>query len=475
MRIAPITLLTFLLSFPLFSQNNSIDFSQPLTLQQCISYALENNIQIKQSELNSELNKIQYNQSKGNFLPSVNANISRSYNSGRTIDPFTNQFATSTILSDNFSLSGNMTLFSGLQNYNTLLQSNYNYLASKYDLDKMKNDIALNIATVYLQILFNEELLINAQAQTGITKIQVDRVQKMVEAGSLPKGNLFEIQSQLANEELAVVNAQNQLELTYLTLSQLLQTNEPVKIIKPELPSPAAQDVAITASLIFDAAKNNMPQVKSSEYKLKSAEKELKIAYGGLSPRLTISGSYGTGFSGNSKKLSSVSLSGYDTTAITTGGDWVLSPMFDYNYETTPFADQIDQNLNKSIGLFLSIPIFNRLNNHNNIQRSKISLMNAKLSLELTHQQLQKDIQQAHADAIAASKKYAATLKALQAMEESFKYTEQKYNVNLITFFDYSNAKNLLNKTKSDLLQSKYEYVFKLKILDFYMGKPLTL
>jgi len=462
----------------IISQNSTeVDLTKPWTLQQCIEFAQLNNLQIKQSELNVQLSQVNLLQSKGNTLPSINGNISHSYNFGRTIDPFTNSFASDKVVSDNFSVSGSIVLFSGFQNLNSILENNYNYLASKYDLEKMRNDISLNIATIYLQILFNDELLAIAQSQVDITKQQVSRVQKLIDAGSLPKSNLYDIQAQLALEELNVVNAQNQLDLAYLNLQQMLDLKSPLKIIKPDINIPSNDALSLSVSQIYLTALTAMPEIKSSEYKLMSAQKGYKVAKGGYYPRLMLSGSYGTGYSGASKQLSGLpTFSGFSPNGdVTSAGDTVYTPNFNYNYITTPFSDQIDQNLNKSIGLNLSIPIFNRFSTYSNVKRAKISQLNAELSLDLAKNQLEKSIQQAYADAVAALKKYNATLKAVEAIEESFKYTEQKFNVNAITSFDYNDAKNKLIKSKSDLLQSKFDYIFKLKILDFYQGKQLTL
>jgi outer membrane protein len=202
----------------------------------------------------------------------------------------------------------------------------------------------------------------------------------------------------------------------------------------------------------------------------------VRIAYGGIYPHLTLSGSYGTGYSGASKELDGIpTINGYDTTGVTTGGDYVIVPSFDYNYKVKSFSDQVSDNLNKSIGLFLTIPLFNRLTNKTNITRSKIQLLKAEYSHQLAKNQLQKSIQQAYADAAAAFKKFTASQKAVDAMSESFKYMEQRFNVNLISTVDFNDAKNKLLKAQSDLLQAKYDYIFKVKILDFYQGKPLTL
>lgn len=453
---------------------------QGWTLEQCIDYALKNNIQVKQSELNTELSQVNLLQSKANLLPSLNANAAHSYNIGRTIDRFTNQFANAQVLSQNFGVSTDITLFSGLQNINTIHQNRYDYLANKYGVDKMKNDISLNVATAYLQVLYAMEALNNSRNQMGITSAQVERTQKMVDAGAAAKDALLDMQAQLASEELNYTNAQNQLDISYLSLAQLLNILivENFKIIKPELNIADQQLLGINAAQIYNSAVSNLPEIKSAEYKVKSADKGLNVAWGGLSPRLSFAASYGTGYSGLSQRLSTPpAFQSYRPNgSLTSGGDTVLAPYFsDPVFEKIPFADQYKDNVNKSFGFYLTVPIFNRFQTKAAIDRARIQKLNAELSVELTKLQIQKAIQQAYADASAALRKYDAAQKALNAMQESFKYTEQKFNIGMMNTNDYNTAKNKLNETQSNLLQAKYEYVFKTKVLDFYQGKPLKL
>ena len=452
--------------------------NQTMTLEQCIEYALKNNIQIKQSELNTELSHITLTQSKANLLPSLNANASHSYNIGRTIDRFTNTFADAQVLSQNFGVSTDVNLFSGLQNINTIQQNKFAYLAGKYDIEKMKNDVSLNIATAYLQVLFSMEALDNAKNQMGITAAQVDRTKILVDAGSVARGTLLDIQSQLASEELNLTNTQNQLDISYLNLAQLLNMTsaEGLAIVKPELNIAGDALLTATPTQIYNSAVSNLPEIKSAEYSVKSAEKSVDVAWGGLSPRLSFSASYGTGYSGLSQRLTALpTFQGYSPNGdVTSSGDTVYSPFFSSGtFEKTPFTDQYKDNVNKSFGFFLTVPIFNRWQTKTAIDRARVQKMNADLTVESTKLQIQKNVQQAYADASAGLKKYNASMKAIEAMQESFKYTEQKFNVGMLNTNDYNDAKNKLIKAQSDLLQAKYEYVFKTKVLDFYQGKPL--
>ena len=460
------------ISFPVIAQQD-----KAWTLQECIEYALKNNIQIKQSELNTELTKENLTQSRAALLPNLNANASHIYNFGRTIDPFTNQFATDRVLSQNFSLSSNVTLFNGLQTFNTIKQNQYAYMAGRYNVQKIKNDISLNIASAYLQILFSMELVDIALNQTQISSRQVERTKQLVDAGTLAKGGLLDVQAQQANDELTLANAQNQLDLAYLNLTQLLDLDSAggFKIAKPEIALPEQSAAVANPEQIYSIAVSNQPDVKREEFNLKSSEKGVAIAKGAISPRLTLSGSYGTGYSGASRRILAVTPTGYEIIGFTSVGDTVYQPGYTSTFETTPFNDQVKDNLNKSFGLFLTIPLFNGLQTKTSISRAKINRQNALYNLELTKNQLQKNIQQAHADANAALKKYTASQKALDAMSESFKYTEQRFNVGMLNAFDFNDAKNRLVKAQSDVLQAKYDYVFKTKILDFYLGKPLML
>ena len=452
---------------------------QPLSLEQCIDYALKNNIQIKQSEVNTEVSDINLVQSQASLLPALNANASHTYNFGTTIDRYTNKFANTQVLSQNLGLSVDFTLFNGLQTINTIHQNRYLYLSSKCNVDKMKNDVSLNVATAYLQILYNTEAVENARNQIKVTTAQSERAKKLVEAGSVAKGSYLDIMAQVATEELNLTNAENQLSISYLSLAQLLNlpSAQGLRIVKPEIniegqPLLAAGD----ANQIYTTALGILPEIKSADYNVKSAEKGLDVAWGGLSPRLSLSAFYGTGYSGLNKRLIGDPILGYQPNGdLTSSGETVFSPYLTNATETTPFLKQYNANKNQSIGFYLTIPIFNRFQVRTSISRARMQMLNAELQMESTKLQVQKNVQQALVDANAGLKKYYASTKAVEAIAESFKYTEQKFNVGIVNTNDYNDSKNKLIKAQSDLLQAKYEYLFKTKVLDFYQGKPLKL
>ncbi len=448
------------------------------SMEQCIDYALKNNISVKQSELNTEISEVNLKQSKANLLPELNGSASHLYDFGLNIDRVTNELTKQEMLSENLALNTDVNLFSGWQNINNIKQNRYNYQAGKFDIDKMKNDISLNVASDYLQILYNIESLENAKNQMGITAAQVDRTQKLVDAGAAAKGTLLDIQAQLATEELNVTNAQNNLDISYLTLAQLLNMSsaEGFTIVKPEIN--IAGDALLTSNptQIYNSAVANLPEMKSADLKVKSAERGVSSAWGALSPRLSLVASYGTSYSSLPSQLSSLpAFEGYAPNgSYTSRGDTVLSPLFSNpTFKKASFMDQYKDNANKYFGFNLTVPIFNRFQTKLAIDKAKIQKINAELTVESTKLQIQKNIQQAFADASAALKNYASSQKALIAMEESFKYTEQKFNVGMVNTTDYNTAKNKLITSQSQVLQAKYQFVFKTKVLDFYQGKPL--
>jgi len=453
-------------------------FSQKIwTLEDCISHALENNIQIKQQQLNTAVSKLQYNQSIASLFPSINASANHVYNNGQTVDMYTNSFASQTVQSNNFYLSSNVVLFSGLQLLNGLKQKQYDFLASKYDLEKMKNDISLTIATAYLQILYNTELLETSKSQLTITRQQLERTEALYTVGTIAKGTLLQIEAQEAADELQVVTAQNQLDLAYLSLAQFLDLpgTQGFEIEKPSLALPDANSLMQQVDEIYNKACAIQPDIKSAEMKIQSARKGLQISWGMMSPTISLSGSYGTGYSGASKQIKDTTSSGLIPFGVTQSGEGVYTPLYQYSYEKIKFWKQLDNNLNSSIGLYINIPIFNKWQTNTMIGTSKISLANAELTLQNTKNQLLKTIQQAYADANAALNRYNANLKAVDALTESFKYTQQKFDVGMVNSLYYNDAKNKLAKSASDLLQAKYEYAFRIKVLDFYQGKNLTL
>jgi outer membrane protein len=394
------------------------------------------------------------------LLPSLNGTATNNWSFGRALDETTYQFTEEqNVRSNNFFASAGVTLFSGLQNYNTIIKNRYNVDASFQDLQNIKDDISLNVALAYLQILLNKELVAVTENQLQTTREQIGKTEKMVEAGSLPRGNLLEIQAQAAREELQLINMENQLDLSFLNIVQLLELDSVngFDIVVPDIVIGETGMITENIGSIYSAAKETRPEVLSAELRLKSAEYDLRIAKGGRSPRLNLNTSFSTGYSSIRQKILGI------------------DPVEGVQYGDYPFADQLNDNINYGVGLTLSIPVFNGWQVNTGISNAKINIQNNLYSLENTRKQLYKNIQQAYADAQASLKSYTASLKAVESMQESFRYTEQRFNVGMVTPVEYNTAKAQLLNAESELAQSKYEYIFKIKVLDFYKGLPLVL
>jgi len=423
------------------------------TLEECIAYAYENNLYIKQSQLNVEAANHDLLQSKLGILPSVNASTSQNFGWGRSPDLNTNLYVTEQKQSTYFNVSSDVTLFNGLQQVNTIKKAQFDYLAAKYDSDKLRNDMSLNVASAYLLILFNIELVNNSQRQVDISKEQIARTKKQVDAGALAKGNLYDIEAQSASEEATLVSNKNKLMLAYLDLMQLLdlEASEEFDIEKPKLEIKASPSL-LPPEMIYNKSVALMPEIKSAELKLQSAGRTLAMSKGARSPRIFASGSFGTLYS-----------------------DQILEDFTDPNSDTRPFSDQLIDNRDASVVIGLSIPIFNGYQVSNNVKKSKIFVESTQIDLQIEKDVLRKNIESAYADALGAYQTYLARKKSAEAMAESFKYTEEKFNVGMVNATDYNVAKIQLANAESDLSSAKFDYIFKTKILDFYLGKQLTL
>ncbi len=460
-----------------FFISSAQDTPKVWSLEDCINYALDHNLDIKKQILSVEANKKQLLQSRLNLLPDLNANATNVWNFGQTIDMYTNTFATSTVRSNNFYIQSTATLFSGLTKVNTIKQNSIILLASQFDLDVLKNDISLAVAGYFLDMLLNLELLDVARNQIEITKGQVSRMSKLVEAGSSAKGDLLNIQAQESAEALAVIQAENRLVISRLSLQQLidLPVSPDFRIEKPLLKPVEDSKGLLTPDQVFNFAVEKRPEIKSADLHVQSAQKSLAIARGVLYPSLSFGGSWGTGYSGASQELESTVYKKEFIGMTNVSGDTVFGYYPSSTYKNKNFSKQIRDNDNKTLGFYLRIPIFNGWTGRTNISLAKIQQEKAEIDLEIQKRDLRKNIEQAYTDASASLQQYNASLQKVAAQEESFKYTQQKFDVGMMTSFDYNNSKKDLTKAESDLLQAKYDFIFKTTILDFYMGKPISI
>lgn len=451
----------------------SVQAQSPWDLQQCITYAVQHNLSLKQQSLSNEISKNNSTQVRSSVLPSLNAGATHQYNFGQTIDRFTNTFANTQVLSQNFYISSGITLWSGLSQYNNIKASDYNYLSGVERLRQQENDLALSVANAYIGIIFSEEILKISQNQFQLTKEQLIRTQKMVDAGAMAKSVEYDIKAQLANEEVNVTTADNNYRLSILNLQQLMNFDSVTNfaVARPDFNISESQLVENNITAMYEMALKTQPGIKSSEYAVMSADRTRIANQGRYSPSLSFNASMGTGTSGLAKK---------QTGEYYTVPQTLVTNMGTFIYETQvpvlvsmPFSEQFKNNTNKSLGFSLTVPLFNGLQTNTAVKNAKINVLSSQYNADITKQTLYKNIVQAHANARAALNKYMATKSSAEAAAESFKYAQQKFDAGAISSFDFTSAKNRLFAAESNLLQAKYDYIFKLKVLDYYQGKPL--
>ncbi len=425
------------------------------SLQQCIGYALENNIQIKQQVLAVDYQKIQHEQARSDRLPGLNGQIGNNYNFGRSLTyDNTYEKANSTSLSGY--LGADITLFNGFQLQNIIRQRDLDLKASIQDLQKAKDDLVLNIAALYLEILFAEELTAIDSSQMVVTRQQMERTRKLVDAGSLARGALLEVEAQLAREELQLVNDQNRTQLAYLNLYQLLELpiSQSFQVEKPELPDLHSGAIAYNSLTLFNNAVLRRPEIQASRMRVESARRVLDQARGARYPRLTFGANYYNNYNDNYTRYLN------------------NNPL---EKEIIPFGEQLKNNKRYGFGFTLNIPVFNKFQVKNSITGAQIQVADYEFRLQSMRNLLQKDIEQAYTNALAALKKYISSEKAVNSSAEAFRYAEEKFNVGMVTTVEYNQIKNNLTAAQSQLSQAKYEYIFRSKILDFYNGIPIEL
>lgn len=453
--------------------------SKKWTLEECVTYAIQNNISIKQSELDSKMALIDKKSAVGRFLPSLNASASHSWNIGLNQDITTGLLQNKTTQFTSAGANVGIDIYRGLQNQNTLRKANLSIVAAKYQLVKMKEDIALNVANAFLQVLFNKENLKVQKEQLRINEKQYARSEELVKAGSIPRGDLLDVKATLALNNQNVITAENSLLISKLSLSHLLQLKdfENFDVVDDTDVKDANNIMAQTPSAIYEKAFEGRTELKIARTNLEIAEKNVAIAKGAFQP--TLQGFY----SFNSRVAYSDRVTGVIPNAsnptsivgfVEGTNQNVLSPNFTRVLgNPAPFFDQFNTNKGQSFGMQLSVPVFNGFSARNNVERSKVSLERSKIAVEQQNLDLQRNVYTAFADAKGALNAYESSVAALEARQGAYNYATEKYSVGLMNSFDFNQSQTLLTNAQSEVLRTKYDYIFKIKILEFYFGIPL--
>ena len=440
------TKFTFLLTLFVIAATFAQD--KKWTLKECVDYALENNLSVKQNEYNVDLSVQDEKSAMGNFLPGISASSNGRLNSGLSgneqgILTSTNNFSSS------FDLSVNGTIFNGYRNLKSYEQAKLGIEASKLDLQKIQDDVSLNIINAYLNILFAKENLDVAKTQVEISEKQVTMANDQVGAGVKPRTDLLNAQSTLANDQQNVITLENTLDLAKLNLAQLLQLPPyDFDVADIEVGSPSAVLLYDSSDVVYNNALENRPEIERAKLNVENAELAIEISKGAYYPTLSYGLGAGTSYYHQFNNL---------------------LPMQVNNN----FFQQMNDRFQYGAGLSLNIPIFNRNQTKASVNKSIINKKISELGLEGEKLQLRQTIEQAFLDVKAAAKTYEAAKLSLEAQNEAFKNAEESYNLGAMTVFDFDLVRNKLVNAEATLIRAKYDYVFKSKVLKFYNGEPI--
>ncbi|BCI64661.1 TolC family protein [Coprobacter secundus] len=418
------------------------------SLENCIRYAMENNIQIRQKQLEKENNEIKLNTARMSRLPDLNAGAGQDFYFGRSLNR-NNVYEDQSSASTSFRLSTSIPVFSGFRINNQVKGARLDLKASIEDLNKAREDVALNVTSYYLQVLFKKEILDVAQNQLALSKSQLEKTEKLVEGGKNPESALYESRALVATDELSVTQAENEWSLALVDLAQLLNLGT-VEGFDIQVPNIQSITIDQTASLVLpkDAFKysvENRPGIKAAMHALESSRYGLKQAKAGYYPSISFGASYGTSY--------------YHAYQNSEGN--------------IPFSEQMKNNGSETVGLSLSVPLFNRFTTRNQVKQARVQIAIQQLALENAKSDLYKEIEQAYYTAVAAHKKFTSSQKSVDAARIAFEYEQKKYDAGKSTIFEYTDAKTRYEKSLSEQVQARYEFLFRSKVLDFYNGKPL--
>jgi len=466
----------------LFLFVNFISFGQAVEkwdLKKCVEYALDHNISIKQQDIQAELAQLNYKQQDLSKYPNLNFNSNLGLNTGRSIDRTTNQFTTESIFYNSFSLQTNVELFNWFSKKNTIAGNKLDADAAKAQIDKLKNDIALNVAAAYLQALLSKDQVNATSIQINQTIAQVENTRKLVKAGSLPELNLLQVEAQLATDSFTLISAKGAEMQALMFIKALLNLDAaiPFDIATPPIDRIPIDPIAeLQPAYVYELALKNMPQEKINLLRLQAAEKFAAAAKGALYPTISAGASLGTNYSNlkNNRRVLTTTQTGIDTVAFVSGSNApVYVPVYDtkYSFYASPYGDQFSNNLSNGVGMSISVPIFNGRSARINWQKAKLNVKTLSLQRDLDSMTLKQDIYKAYTDAMTALQKFNASSKAVEAAEKAYDFSNKRYDLGMMNTIDLLINQNNLFRARIDKLSSQYDYVFKMKVLEFYKGQ----
>lgn len=451
-------------------------------LRECVEYAIEHNVSVRQADIDARFAELTYEQSKLSQFPSFNFQTSGGYQFGRSIDPSTNQFTNEKLLGVNHSLNVNLDLFNWFSKRNTIAANRFQAAAFEEGVEKAKNDIALNVANAYLMIVLNAEQVKISDVQVKQSQEQASIIQKQVDAGALPELNLAEMETQLANDSANLITSQANYTLSVLQLKALLNidADTPFEVEIPPVELIPVEPLAeLDPAAVYLLATANMPQQKINDLNLQAAIKNVAASKGFMYPSLSLFGGLDSRYS-NAQKLfpkdftNSVIPIGF---VDVNGTNYIVNTVdqLPTGFTKNTYFRQLNNNFSQSVGLGINLPIFNGGQARTNWKKAKLNVQSVELQKELDAKTLKQDIYQAHANAIAALQKFNAADKSVTTAQKAYDFAKKRFDVGLLNTIDLITNQNNLFRAKINRVSAQADYVFKMKLLEFYKGQGLKL
>lgn len=449
-------------------------------LLQCVQYAMDNNISVKQTDLQTRIAELQYKQSKMGRLPNASFSTGPAFNNGRNQDPTTYSLITQSYVSASMQLQTSVEVFNWFSKKNTIAANEWEMMAAKANTDKLRNDLALTVANIYLQILLARDQESIAGVQLQQSQAQLSNTRKMVEAGALPELNAAELEAQVARDSASFISAHGNVVQALLNMKAYLSLDAATEF---DVETPPVDKIPVDKigdlqpESVYALAMANMPQQKYNAFKLKAAQRSAAAAKGALYPTISLYGSLGSGYNSRTQEITGSSSAYIPVGKVNVGGtEYTVTSYNPYSfpdYKKQGFFSQLNQNFRQSVGLSISVPIFNGYAARTGYQRSRISIKSLELQQQLDNLTLKQNIYQAYNAAVVALEKFNASKKTVEATERTYNYAKKRYDVGMLSTFELITNQNNLFRAKLDYSLNQYDYVFKMKVLEYYKGQGL--
>jgi outer membrane protein len=478
----PFTVIITVTSLILIAQSAYTQNIEKWDIRRCVEFAVKNNISVRQADLEIRFSKLDFDQSKLSLYPQANFSTNVGYSSGRNQDPTSFSLITTGYTFNNVNLQASMDIFNWFNKKNTMASRELTVKASEAGAEKARNDISLNVAVAYLQVLLAREQAELVLSQVAQTKSQLESTRKQVDAGKLPELNAANLESTLASDSSNLISAQTSASQMLLQLKALLNLDAatPFDIEVPPVDRIPVEDLAsLQPDAVYALAVKSFPQQKKDNFNVAAARKSADAAHAAMYPTFSLFGSLGSGFNSKSSEVVSKTVVNAPIGSVTVGGTpydvFPITPFNNYTYGNINYFNQINQNFRQSIGLSMSVPILNGGVLRSGWQRAKLNVNQYELVQEQNSFTLKQDIYKAYNDAVAAVQKFHATQKAVETSQKTLDFASKRYELGLLSTYDLTTSTNNLQYAKSQMVYAHYDYVFKMKLLEFYKGQGLKL